>query len=187
MTARRDDPARSGDQVAGLAAFDFFLIAGLVALNVFAAALRAAGVFAVFIVFAAALFVSGAAACAGAAFGAAAFFAGALAGAAATFLAGAFAAFGAAAGFAVFGAAVFGAAFAGAFAVLAAARTAMACARGRLVVLSSLIMKAFSNRVADAHRGVRRSAGYVARIVGVPTAMTSRGRWAHVNDNQHSL
>lgn len=159
---RRSAPACRGDQVAALAAFDFFLVAGLLVLKVFAAALRAAGLFAVFMVLAAVLFVSGAAAFAGAAFGVATFFAAGFAGVAA-FFAGALAAaaLGAAAGFAAafaaFGAAVLEAVFAGVLAVLAGARTAIAFARGRFVVLSSLIIKAFLDRVADARRRARRS------------------------------
>ncbi len=135
-----------GDQVAALADFDFFLVAGLVVLNVLAAALRAAGVFAVFMALAASVFVAGAAVFAAAAFGAAAFLAAGFAAAAgAAFFAGLFAAAGlAAAGFA----AALAAGLAAALVVLAGARTAMACARGRFVVLSSLMLKAFLDRVA---------------------------------------
>ncbi len=157
-TTRRGVPECCRDQVAALADFDFFLVAGLVVLNVFAAALRSAGLFAVFIVFAALLFVSGAPLFAAAALGAAGFFAAGFAGeTGVTFFAGALAAFGAAGGLAAaFVALAAGALRAGlagasalaAFAGLAAARTAMACARGRFVVLSLLMVKAFLDRVA---------------------------------------
>ena len=109
----------AGLQVVALADFVFFLVAGLVALSVLAAALRVAGLFAVFMVLAAAVFSDAAA------LGAAAFFV---------------------AGFAA--EAVGLAAFAGAALVLAGARTAMACARGRFVVLSSFIRDAFLDGVA---------------------------------------
>jgi len=198
-TAERDAPAYRCGQVAALADFGFFLVAGLVALNVLAAALRSAGFFAVFIVFAAPLFVSGGTALAAAAFGAAVFFAAAFAAggfaaaAGAAFFAGALAAaFGAASGwaaaaFAALGAAALRAGLAGAaglaaaFVVLAGARTAMACARRRLV-FSSLIVKAFLDRVAagasQEHADPRPDA---VRIANVPAGMTSRGGVPHVN------
>ena len=109
----------AGLQVVAFADFVFFLVAGLVALSVLAAALRVAGLFAVFMVLAAAVFSDAAA------LGAAAFFA---------------------AGFAAEAAGL--AAFAGVALVLAGARTAMACARGRFVVLSSFIRDAFLDGVA---------------------------------------
>lgn len=124
LATRRSASSRTGFQVAALADLGFFLAAGLVELSVLAAALLAAGLFAVFMVLAVAVLVSGAAA-----FGAAAFFA---AGFAAV-------AFAAAAGLA---------ALAGAALVLAEAGTAMACARGRFVVLSSFIRDAFLDGVA---------------------------------------
>jgi len=172
--------------VAAPEAFDFFLIAGLPVLRVLAAALRSAGLFAVFMALAAAALVSGAAVFAAGALGAATFFAaGFVAFGAAAAFAGAFA--GAAltaAGFAAGDLAAFGAAFA----ALAGARTAIACARGRFIVLSSFIRKAFLDGVA-----LRASRGHgdlrldATRIVDVPTGMTSRGSMAHVNENQHSL
>jgi len=191
----RDAPAYRCDQVAALADFDFFLVAGLVALNVLAAALRSAGLFAVFIVFAASLFVSGGtASAAAAAFGAAVFFAAAgfAVAAGAAFFAGALAAvFGAAFGsaaaaFAALGAAVLRAGLAGAaglaaFVVLAGARTAMACVRRRFV-FSSLIVIAFLDRVAaGASRGHADPRPDAARILNVPASATSRGRVPYVN------
>jgi len=172
--------------VAAPVAFDFFLAAGLAALSVLAAALRSAGLFAVFMVLAAAALFSGAAAFAGAALGAA------------TFFAADFVAFGAAADFAgafsgaAFAAAGFAAAgfagFAAAFAAFVGARTAIACARGRFIVLSSFIRKAFldgvASRASRGHGDLRLDA---ARIIDVPTGMTSRGSMAPVNENQHSL
>lgn len=138
MAVRRDAPACGGDQVATLADFDFFFVAGLVALSVLAAALRSAGDFAVFMVLAAVLFVSGEAAFAAAAFGVADFFvAGFAAAAGAAFFAGVLAAALGAADFEAGLAAAAG--FAAVLVVFAAARTAMACARGRFVVLSSLM------------------------------------------------
>lgn len=106
-------------QVVALADLDFFLVAGLAALSVLAASLRAAGLFAVFMVLAAAVLVSDAAA-----LGAAAFFA---------------------AGFAADAAGL--AALAGAALALTGARTAMACAGGRFVVLSLFIRDAFLDGV----------------------------------------
>jgi len=138
-------------------------MAGLVALSILAASLRAAGLFALFMVLAASLLVSGETDFAAVALGAAFFAAGfAVAAAGAAFFAGALAAFGAAAGFAAAALVALGAAalragfaegaslfaFVAAFAVLAGARTAMACARGRSVVLWSFILKAFLDRVA---------------------------------------
>lgn len=117
-----------------MADFGFFLVAGLVALRDFAAALRAAGLFAVFMVLAAAVLVSGAAALDTAALGAVAFFAAGFASDAAGLAALAGAAF-------VLAAAVF------VVAVLVEPRTAMACARGRFVVLSSFIRDAFLDGV----------------------------------------
>ena len=119
----------------------FVVLALLVELSALAASDRAAGDFAVRIVFAASVLLAGLAAAfalagAFAAFGAAFAFTGAafVALGAAAFLAGAFAAAFATAGFGA--AALAGAAFG---AVLVAARTAIACARG-VVVASSLLI-----------------------------------------------